>query len=77
MIYIWLAIIVLLAVIEFINRYVITLFYVISGVLALLSSFYTENYIIQLCIFIILGTVLLIAFRRPLRLKLKKNEVSK
>lgn len=73
--YVWLAVIIILAFIEFTTINLTTIWFVGSGLVALILSFFTDNYLIQFGVFVILGIVLLIT-TRPLLLKTfnKKKE---
>ncbi|MDD3453084.1 MAG: NfeD family protein [Bacilli bacterium] len=63
MFYIWVAIVILLAIAEAMTINIVTIWYVISGLAAIVSSFFTNNFLIQFAIFAILGTILLITTR--------------
>lgn len=75
MFYLWLLIIILLATIEVITVNLTTIWFVISGLLALLTSFFTDNFLIELAIFVVGGIVLLITTRPFLTKFLAKNNV--
>lgn len=60
MFYVWLGIIILLTIIELLTTKLTTIWFVISGVVALLLSLVTKNFFIEFAVFIILGIVLLI-----------------
>lgn len=75
MFYLWLMIVILLAAVEVMTVNLTTIWFVVSGIVALLLSFVTDNFFIQLAVFVILGIVLLIT-TRPLLFKiLRKNDV--
>lgn len=75
MIYIWIAIVVSLALLEIMTSKLISIWFSISGIFAIISSIFVDNYIIRLSIFLLGGLVLLTIFR-PLLLKSRgeKNE---
>lgn len=66
--YVWLALIVILAFIEFATINLTTIWFIASGLVALVISFFTDNYLIQFGVFVILGIILLIT-TRPLLVK--------
>lgn len=75
MFYIWLAVVILLAIVEIISINLTTIWFVISGVLALFLSFIIDNFIIQFAVFVIMGIVLLITTKPYLERILKSRQV--
>lgn len=74
---VWLAIIIILTSIEILSANLTTIWFVISGVIALTVSFFTDNYLIQFAVFVILGVIFLITTRPFLVKKLKtKSEAT-
>ena len=73
MFYLWLIIVIFLAVIEAMTTSLTTIWFVISGIVAILVSFITDNFMIQFSIFCILGVVLL-ATTRSFLLKFVKTK---
>ncbi len=73
--YVWLALIIILAFIEFTTINLTTIWFVASAIVAMILSFFTDNYLIQFGVFVILGIILLIT-TRPILLKFfnKKKE---
>lgn len=67
MFYIWLAIIILLAIAEAMTINLVTIWYVASGIVALILSFFIDNFTIQFAVFTLLGTFLLITTRQFLQ----------
>lgn len=59
MFYIWLAVSICLAILEMATVNLVSIWYIISAILAMIISLFTDNIIIQLAIFVIGGTVLL------------------
>lgn len=70
---VWLLIIVILTILEASTINLTTIWFVISGIIALIVSFFTDNYIIQFGVFVIAGVVLLVT-TRPILQKLLKNK---
>lgn len=60
MFYVWLIVVILLAIVELMTINLTTIWFVISGLAALGLSFITKNFLIQFACFVILGIVLLI-----------------
>lgn len=66
MFYIWLAVIILLVIIEIISINLTSLSFIISGVLTLFFSFVFENFLVQISIFVILGIILQVILKPSL-----------
>lgn len=75
MFYIWLAIIILLAIAEAMTINLVTIWYVASGMVALILSFFIDNFTIQFAVFTLLGTFLLITTRQFLQTFLNTKNV--
>ena len=73
MFYLWLTIVIFLAVIEAMTTSLTTIWFVISGIVAILVSFITDNFMIQFSIFCVLGIILL-ATTRSFLLKFVKTK---
>ncbi len=71
--YVWLAIIIILAVLEAATVNLTTIWFVASGLIALIISFFTDSYLIQFGVFVILGVVLLVT-TKPLLEKVIKTK---
>ena len=72
---IWVAIIVLLAIVEAMTINLTTIWFVISGIIALSISFINNNFMLQLGIFCIVGILLLITTRPILQKWLTSKQV--
>jgi len=68
MFWLWLGIVISLALIEIITVNLTTIWFVASGIIAMFASLLTDNYYIQFALFVIIGTILLI-FTKPYFLK--------
>ena len=77
MFYIWLAITIVLAIIEMSTANLVSIWYIISGILTMIISLFIDNVVIQCAIFVIGGTLLLIltkdAIKKILPEKTKTN----
>ena len=71
---VWLAIIIILTAIELLSINLTTIWFVVSGIVALAASFLTDNYLIQFAIFVILGVILLVTTKPLLVKKLKSKK---
>ena len=60
MFYIWLAIAVILAILEMSTVSLVSIWYIISSIVAMLISLFTDNIAIQVSVFVLGGTILLI-----------------
>lgn len=67
MIYLWVAIVILLAVVEAMTADIVTIWFVVSGLATIGLSFFVDNFFIQLGLFTILGLLLLITTRPALK----------
>ena len=74
--YIWLGIVILLTLVECMTVGLTTIWFVLSALLALLLSFFTENFVLQFGIFVVTGIILLIT-TRPLLLKFLHHKEEK
>lgn len=70
----WLAIVIFLTLIEVMTVNLVTIWFVASGIVALIASFFDIQPIIQLAIFVILGIILLLTTKKPLEKLLNKNK---
>ena len=77
MFYIWLTIAVVLAIIEMSTVNLVSIWFILSSILAMLISLFTDNIVIQVAIFVLGGTLLLIltkdAIKKILPVKTKTN----
>lgn len=69
MLYVWVAIIILLTLLEMLTINLTTIWYVAGAVVALILSLFIDNFFIQFGAFVVVGTILLIT-TRPLLEKL-------
>ena len=74
MFYFWLGVVIFLGFIEVITINLVSIWFVVSGIVALIISFITDNFVIQFGTFVVLGTILLITTRNTLERKLVKKE---
>lgn len=74
MTWIWLSLIVTLALIEFLAKNLVTIWYAGSAIISLILSLFIDNFLIEFLVFILLGTVLLFTVRDYTIKKLKRNK---
>ena len=75
MAWIWLGIIIILTLIELSTTNLVTIWYIASGFISLVLSFFVDNYFIQFLVFVLVGTILLFTTRDYLLKFIKvKNE---
>lgn len=67
MFYLWATIVILLAIVEAMTINIVTIWYVISGLITIVVSFFTNNFLIQFGVFSLLGTGFLITTRPILK----------
>lgn len=75
MAYFWLCVVILLSIVEAVTVDVVTIWYVVSGIATIILSFFTDNFFIQMALFTILGTILLVTTRPILKKALKSKDV--
>ena len=71
----WIAAIIILTIAEILSINLTTIWYVVSAIVALILSFFVDNFIIQFGVFAVLGTILLITTKPLLTRLLKVDEV--
>lgn len=71
----WIAAIIILTIAEILSINLTTIWYVVSAIVALILSFFDDNFIIQFGVFAVLGTILLITTKPLLTRLLKVDEV--
>ena len=72
---VWLIIVILLALIEITTVNLTTIWFVVSGIIALIISLFVGNYIIQFAAFVIVGVILLVTTKPFLTKFFKQHEV--
>lgn len=73
--YIWLGIVIILAIIECLTINLTTIWFVLSGIIALIISIFTDSFLLQFGLFSILGVILMILTKPLLTKKLKVKSV--
>ena len=63
MVWIWLCIVLFLIFIELVTVNLVTIWYITSGIVAMILSIFIDNFFIQFLVFVILGTILLVTTR--------------
>ena len=74
MFYTWLAIVVALAILEMMTVSLVSIWFVLSGLLAMISTLFTTNITIQIAIFVIFGIIFMILTRKLVK-KASKNNI--
>ena len=69
----WVIIILALAIIEVVTINLVTIWYVASAIVALIVSFFIDNFTVQFSIFVILGTIFLITTKKTLDKLIKEK----
>ena len=77
MFYVWLAIALILAIIEMSTVNLVCIWYIVSSIVTMIIALFVDNVIIQMAIFVLLGTLLLIltkdVIKKILPEKIKTN----
>lgn len=74
MFYFWLVIVIFLGILEAATVGLVSIWFVISGIVALILSFFTDNFVIQFAVFVILGVILMLTTRKTLTKYFSKEE---
>ena len=72
MFYIWFIIVIILGILEVATTNLVSIWFVISGLLAMISSIYIDNVYIQVAIFVVVG-IILMPFSKKIYSKIKKD----
>lgn len=72
---VWLIIVILLALIEITTVNLTTIWFVASGILALIISLFVENYLLQFGTFVVAGVILLITTKPFLTKFIKQHKI--
>ena len=67
MVYFWLGIVVFLGFIEIATVNLVSIWFVVSGLVAMIVSFFTDSFLIQFSVFVILGVILMVTTRKSLK----------
>jgi len=73
MFFIWIGLIISLSLIELLKRNLVTIWFALSAIISLIFSFFTKSYIIQFCVFAIIGSLLFYYFRNNAVKKVKEK----
>ena len=74
MFYMWLGIIILLGIIEASTINLVSIWFIISGIVTLIISLFTDNLLIQFAVFVVVGVILLLLTRKYVANKLVSKE---
>ena len=74
MFYIWLSIVVLLAIIEILTVNLVSIWFVISGILSMITSLFITNVTIQITIFVIFGVLFMLLTKKTFKKIVPKKE---
>lgn len=75
MFYVWLVLAIVLGLIEVFTVNLVSIWFVISSILAMITSMFTDNLYIQIGVFVIVG-ILLMPLSKRIYNKIKKNNIS-
>ncbi|MEG2311679.1 MAG: NfeD family protein [Bacilli bacterium] len=76
MFYLWLGIVILLVIVELLTVKLTTIWYAISGLVALVLALVMDNFIIEFLVFIVLGTMLMLTTKSKFEEWLNVRKVS-
>lgn len=66
MLWMWLCVVMLLIFIEVVTINLVTIWYIASGIIAMILSIFIDSFFVQFLVFVILGTILLVTTREYL-----------
>ena len=66
MLWIWLCVVMFLIFIEVVTINLVTIWYIASGIIAMILSIFIDSFFVQFLVFVILGTILLVTTREYL-----------
>lgn len=69
----WIILIIFFTIIEIVTINLVTIWYVASAILALILSFFTNNFTIQFAVFVIFGTIFLLTTKKTFDRLLKEK----
>ena len=75
MFYVWLILAIVLGIIEAFTVNLVSIWFVISSILAMMTSMFTDNLYIQIGVFVLIG-ILLMPLSKRIYNKIKKNNIS-
>ncbi len=75
MFYVWLVLAIVLGLIEVFTVNLVSIWFVISSILAMITSMFTDNLYIQIGVFVLIG-ILLMPISKRIYNKIKKNNIS-
>lgn len=74
MFYTWLAIVVCLAILEMATLSLVSIWFIISGLLSMIASLFIDNVTIQIAIFVIFGLIFMLLTRKFVKKAVPKKE---
>ena len=74
MFYFWLGIVIFLGIIEVATVGLVSIWFVISGIVSLILSFFVDSFAIQFGVFVLLGLILMLTTRKTLSKYFEKTE---
>lgn len=73
MFYTWLIIVIALAIVEMMTVSLVSIWFVLSGLLAMISTIFTDNIIIQMGIFVIFGLIFMLLTKKIVKKAVPKK----
>lgn len=74
MVYFWLAMIIFLGILEIVTVNLVSVWFVISGLISLILSCFIDEFVIQFAVFVLLGVLLMFSTRSTLEKMLVRKE---
>ena len=74
MFYFWLGVVIILGMLEAMTTGLVSIWFVVSGLVSLVLSFFVDNFLVQFGVFVILGVILMLTTRKTMLKYLVKTE---
>ncbi len=75
MTYFWLIIVIALGIFEAVTFNLVSIWFVLSGIITLIVSLFTDNFLIQFGVFVVLGVIFMLLIKKYLEPKIMANKI--
>ena len=75
MTYFWLIIVIVLGIFEAVTFNLVSIWFVLSGIITLIVSLFTDNFLIQFGVFVVLGVIFMLLIKKYLEPKIMANKI--
>ena len=67
MFYIWLSIVIILSIIEMFTVNLVSIWFIVSSLIAMILSLFIDNVLIQITVFVLLGIILMLSTKKIIK----------